>query len=115
MTIMREDLDAGRVELGEIVAELDPVHPGEILLEEFLRPIGMSAYALAKALDVPTNRITGIINGDRAISADTALRLGRYWGTSAEFWMTLQARFDLETEKRAHGDEIEEVVHPRAA
>ena len=75
-------------------------HPGKILVAEFMKPLGLSANALALAVRVPANRITGIINGERAISADTALRLARYFGTTAEFWMNLQAGHDL-TKARA--------------
>lgn len=78
---------------------MPPVHPGEILLEEFLRPLGVSQYRLAKAVDVPARRINEIVHGQRRITADTALRLSRYFGTSERFWLNLQARYDLETEK----------------
>jgi addiction module HigA family antidote len=75
------------------------VHPGEILLEEFLTPLGVSQYQLAKAVDVPARRINEIVHGQRRITADTALRLSRYFGTSERFWLNLQARYDLETVK----------------
>ena len=78
---------------------MPPVHPGEILLTEFLEPLGVSQYQLAKAVDVPARRINEIVHGQRRISADRALRLARYFGTSERFWMNLQARYDLETEK----------------
>jgi antitoxin HigA-1 len=78
---------------------MPPVHPGEILLEEFLRPLEVSQYQLAKAVDVPARRINEIVHGQRRISADTALRLSRYFGTSERFWINLQARYDLEVEK----------------
>jgi antitoxin HigA-1 len=78
---------------------MPPVHPGEILLEEFLRPLDVSQYQLAKELGVPARRINEIVHGQRRISADTALRLARYFGTSERFWMNLQARYDLEIEK----------------
>jgi addiction module HigA family antidote len=78
---------------------MPPVHPGEILLEEFLRPLDVSQYQLAKDLGVPARRINEIVHGQRRISADTALRLARYFGTSERFWMNLQARYDLEIEK----------------
>jgi antitoxin HigA-1 len=78
---------------------MPPVHPGEVLLEEFLRPLGVSQYRLAKAIDVPARRINEIVHGQRRITADTALRLSRYFGTSERFWLSLQARYDLETEK----------------
>src|ERR1700690_3245324 len=78
---------------------MTPVHPGEILLEEFLQPLNVSQYLLAKELGVPARRINEIVHGQRRISADTALRLARYFGTSERFWMNLQARYDLEIEK----------------
>jgi addiction module HigA family antidote len=86
----------------EPVAEdtvIAPVHPGEILQEEFLAPLGVSQYQLAKAVDVPARRINEIVHGQRRITADTALRLSRYFGTSERFWLNLQARYDLEVEK----------------
>ena len=95
--------------------KLDPVHPGEILLEEFLGPMGISQYRLAKSLSVPARRINEIVHGKRAISADTALRLARYFGTSEQFWMNLQARYDIEVQKDMLGDRLErEVVVHRA-
>jgi len=75
---------------------MKPLHPGEVLREDFLKPMGVTAYRLAKDIEVPVNRITGIVNEDRAISADTALRLGRYFATSAKIWTGLQADYDLE-------------------
>ena len=75
---------------------MKPLHPGEVLREDFLKPMGITAYRLAKDINVPVNRITGIVNEDRAISADTALRLGRYFGTSAKVWTGLQSDYDLE-------------------
>jgi len=84
-----------------------PVHPGEILLEEFLTPLGVSQYRLAKAVDVPARRINEIVHGQRRITADTALRLSRYFGTSERFWLNLQARYDLETEKDRLGAALE--------
>ena len=91
-----------------------PIHPGTILKEEFLEPMGVSAYALAKAIGVPRNRVTAILHGERAISADTALRLGRYFGMSAEFWLGLQTAYDLEMARREIGARLGEVV-PHAA
>jgi antitoxin HigA-1 len=86
---------------------MPPVHPGEILLEEFLIPLGVSQYQLAKAVDVPARRINEIVHGQRRITADTALRLSRYFGTSERFWLNLQARYDLETEKDRLGGELD--------
>ena len=92
-----------------------PVHPGAILGEEFLQPLGLSAYGLAKAIGVPRNRITGIVRGQRAITADTALRLAHYFGMSAEFWLGLQMDYDLETTRAWIGNRLEQEVTPRAA
>jgi addiction module HigA family antidote len=75
------------------------VHPGEVLLEEFLKPLGLSQYRVAKDTSVPPRRINEIVHGTRAITADTALRLARYFGTSERFWMNLQGRYDLEVQK----------------
>ncbi len=90
--------------------KLKPVHPGKILQEEFLEPLGLSQNKLALALRVPARRINEIVLGKRRITADTALRLGRYFGMSARFWMNLQARFDLDTAEDALGDRIEHEV-----
>ena len=79
--------------------KIPPIHPGEILMEEFLLPMGISQYRLAKDISVPARRINEIVHGKRAISADTALRLSRYFKLSERFWLNLQTRFDLETEK----------------
>ena len=81
-------------------------HPGEILFEEFMKPLGLSSNALALALRVPANRITGIVNGQRAVSADTALRLARYFGTTPEFWMGIQAGHDLSLAQAENGKQI---------
>jgi addiction module HigA family antidote len=82
-----------------MVKRFPPTHPGEILLEEFLRPMGISQYRLARDISVPPRRINEIVHGKRAISADTALRLSRYFGLSDRFWLNLQAHYDLEVEK----------------
>jgi len=87
-----------------------PIHPGEILAEEFLDPLGISQYRLAKDTSVPPRRINEIVRGQRAISADTALRLSRYFGTSERFWFNLQARYDLETEKDRLGTRLDKEV-----
>ena len=89
-----------------------PVHPGEILSEE-LQELGMSANALAKALRVPTNRITAILNGQRGISADTALRLSRYFGTTPQLWLNLQQAFELRIAEVESGEDISASVEPR--
>ena len=93
--------------------EISPVHPGEILSEEFLKPLGLSMNQLALALRVPGNRINAIVAGHRGITADTALRLGRYFGTSPQFWINMQARYDLESAKDELAERIEREVRPR--
>lgn len=90
--------------------KLSPVHPGEILAEEFLSPLEISQYRLAKDISVPPRRINEIVHGKRAVTADTALRLARYFGTSERFWLNLQAHFDLEVEKDRLGDRLEKEV-----
>jgi antitoxin HigA-1 len=90
--------------------KLLPIHPGEILLEEFLSPLGVSQYRLAKETSVPPRRINEIVRGMRSISADTALRLARYFGTSERFWLNLQTRYDLEVEKDRLGDRLSREV-----
>lgn len=94
--------------------KLAPVHPGEILLEEFLQPLEISQYWLAKDISVPPRRINEIVHGKRAVTADTALRLSRYFGTSERFWLNLQTRFDLEVEKDRLGARLEQEVLERA-
>jgi len=87
-----------------------PIHPGEILLEEFLKPLGISQYRLAKDISVPPRRINEIVHGDRSVTADTALRLARYFGTSDRFWLNLQTRYDLEVEKERLKGRLEREV-----
>jgi addiction module HigA family antidote len=94
--------------------KLPPIHPGEVLLEEFLEPMRISQYRLAKDISVPPRRINEIVHGERSITADTALRLARYFGTSERFWLNLQARYDLEVEKDRLGDRLEKEVLRRA-
>jgi addiction module HigA family antidote len=89
---------------------LEPIHPGEVLLEDFLRPMGLSQYRLAKGISVPPRRINEIVQRKRAISADTALRLARFFGTSERFWLNLQNRHDLEREKDRLGDALSRQV-----
>ena len=89
---------------------LAPIHPGEILLEEFLEPMGISQYRLAKDISVPPRRINEIVHGKRAITPDTALRLSRYFGLSERFWINLQARYDLEIEKDKLQDRLAQEV-----
>ena len=95
--------------------KLEPVHPGEILLEDFMRPLGISQYALAKAISVPPRRINEIVHGKRAVTADTALRLARYFGTDAQSWLNLQSHYDLETTEAALKGRLDTEVRPRAA
>ena len=90
-------------------------HPGEVILEEFLRPLNMSVNALAIALRVPATRMGAIVKGERAVSADTALRLARFFGTSPEFWMNLQAMHDLTKTRQESGEKIAQDVRPHAA
>ena len=94
---------------------LQPIHPGEILLEEFLKPLGLSQYRLAKSIRVPPRRINEIVHGKRSITADTALRLSRFFATSDRFWMNLQVRYDLEVVKDRLGDALEAEVEVMAA
>jgi addiction module HigA family antidote len=90
-----------------------PVHPGEILQEDFLKPMGISQYRLSKDISVPPRRINEIVLGKRSISADTALRLSKYFGTSERFWLNIQAKYDLEVEKDKLGKRLEQEVHAR--
>ena len=94
--------------------KLAPVHPGEILFEEFLKPLGISQYRLAKDISVPPRRVNEIIHGIRRITADTSLRFARYFGTSEHFWLNLQTHHDLETEKDRLGRRLEREVLKRA-
>ena len=95
--------------------KVPPVHPGEVLLEEFLKPLDISQYRLAKDINVAPRRVNEIVQGKRPISADTALRLARYFGTSDRFWLNLQARYDLEIEKDRLGKRLEREVAVRRA
>lgn len=97
------------------VRKIRSVHPGEILLEEFLRPMGISQYRLAKDISTPARRINEIVHGKRAITADTALRLGRYFNMSPEFWLNLQAHYDLEVEKEKLANRLTQMVRVYAA
>lgn len=94
---------------------LEPIHPGEILFEEFMKPMGISINMLARDIAVPPGRVSAIVNGKRAITADTAIRLGKYFGTSAEVWVGLQADYELRIAQRTIGHEVEKRVHRRAA
>lgn len=93
---------------------LAPIHPGELLREEFMEPLSLSVSALASATGITVARISGIVQEKRGITADTALRLSRYFGNSAEFWLNLQQRYELECARRDLGDSLKH-IHPRAA
>jgi|HubBroStandDraft_1064217.scaffolds.fasta_scaffold00007_131 addiction module HigA family antidote len=115
MTIPTSDLD--RVDFADIVDAGVPrqaaIHPGVILREDWLEPLGITPYRAAKDMRVPPNRLTAILAGDRAITADTALRLARYFGTDARSWLNLQANYELETASLLHGAEIVRDIEPR--
>ena len=117
MTIKREDIDNRRVDLSDGVTgrRLPPVHPGEILRNEFLTPMEISVYGLAKAIKVSRPRLNDVVRGHRAVTIDTALRLGRNFGTTPEFWINLQTRYDLDVAERTARRRIEREVEPRAA
>ncbi len=95
--------------------KLPPIHPGEILMEEFLEPMGLSQYRLAKDISVPPRRINEIVHGKRSITADTALRLGRFFSMSPQFWLNLQTRFDLEVTEDLLEDRLDEEVNAHQA
>jgi addiction module HigA family antidote len=92
--------------------KIDPPYPGEILLEEFMKPLNLSQYRVAKSINVPPRRINEIVHGQRSITADTALRLGKYFGNSPQFWMNIQTWYDLEKEKDNISAKLEREVHP---
>ena len=94
---------------------LEPIHPGEILQEEFLEPMGISQYRLSKDVSVPPRRINEIVHGKRAITANTALRLAKYFGTTPQFWLNLQSHYDLEVEKDKMGNTLDSEVHAMSA
>jgi addiction module HigA family antidote len=95
--------------------KLPPIRPGEILLEEYIEPLGITQHKVAVAIGVPPRRINEIVHGKRRITADTALRLGRYFGTTDLFWLNLQTRYDLEVERDALGDELTKIQPLRSA
>lgn len=117
MSITRDDLDAGRVDFAGVTTgkRLPLIHPGEILRDDFLRPLKISVYTLAQAIKVPRSRVNDIVLGRRGITADTAFRLARYFGTTPGFWINLQARYDLDAADRKLRRRIEREVSPRAA
>ncbi len=117
MTIKREDVDRRVLDLSDVTSQrrLPPVHPGEILRDEFLIPLKMSVYALANAIKAPRSRVKDIVLGRPAITTETALRLGRYFGMSPQFWLNLQTRYDLDVADRNVKRKIEQEVVPRDA
>ena len=117
MSIKRDDIDNRKVDFSDIASgrRLPPVHPGEILRDEFLTPMRISVYELAGALKVPRTRVNDIVLGRRSITIDTAIRLARYFGTSSEFWINLQTRHDLDVADRTVRRRIEREISPRAA
>ena len=117
MTVRRELLDSGEIDLSEVTdgTHLPPIHPGQVLKHEYLAPLDMSVYALAHSLAVSRSRMNEIVQGHRAITAETALRLGRFLGTSADFWLGLQAAYDLEVAKLSVGERVRSEVKPHAA
>ena len=117
MSIKREEIDRRNVDFSEVRSgrRLPLVHPGEILRDDFLIPMGISVYELAHAIRVPRSRANDIVRGRRAVTTDTAIRLGRYFGMTAEFWINLQARYDLDVADRTLRRRIEQEVKPRAA
>jgi antitoxin HigA-1 len=117
MSIKREDIDQRNVDFSDVRSgrRLPPVHPGEILRDEFLTPMGISVYQLAHAIKVPRSRANDIVRGRRTFTTDTAIRLGRYFGTTPEFWINLQARYDLDVADCTVRRRIEQEVTPRAA
>ena len=117
MSIKRDDLDAGRVDFADVITgkRLPLIHPGEILRDDFLQPLKISVYTLAQAIKVPRSRLNDIVLRRRGITADTAFRLARYFGTTPGFWINLQARYDLDAADRKLRRRIEREVSPRAA
>lgn len=114
-TMLRSWITTERCLMAARTKLLDPIPPGEILMEEFMRPLGLSINALARALAVPANRVSGIVRGTRAISADTALRLGKYFGTSPEIWLDLQSDYELRVARQTTWRHVEPKVQVRAA
>jgi antitoxin HigA-1 len=117
MTVKREDIDMRSVDFSDVASgrRLPPIHPGKILRDEFLIPMRISVYELANAIRVPRSRANDVVLGRRGITTDTAMRLGRYFGMSPEFWINLQARYDLDVANRTMRRKIEQEVAPRNA
>jgi addiction module HigA family antidote len=115
--IARHDLDQGKIDFSDVATgdRIGNIHPGEILKEDFLAPLGITQYRLARDTGISQMTISKIVRGKQAITAETALRLGRYFGTSPQFWLGLQAAWDLERAKSALGDRLAGEVHPLAA
>ena len=99
----------------ESVNRLEPIHPGEVLMEDFIKGFGVTQHRVAVAIGVPPRRINEIVHGSRGVSADTALRLGRYFGTSAQFWLNLQSQYDLDVAQDGLAEQIEAITPIRAA
>lgn len=95
--------------------DIPPVHPGEILKADFMEPLGLSVNALSRAIGVPRTRLNDVVLGRRGITADTALRLARYFGVGAQFWMNLQSHYELEIAEEAYGERLDREIRPRAA
>ncbi len=117
VSIERDDIDRRQVDFSDVASgqRLPPVHPGEILRDEFLKPLELSVYRLAEALRISRPRLNDIVRGRRAVTVDTALRLGRYFGTTPAFWLNLQTRFDLEVAEGTVRSQIEREIEPHAA
>ena len=114
MTIRREDIDRRAIDFSDVTSgrRLAPVHPGKILRDEFLEPMALSVYRLAQAVKVPRPRLNDIILGRRGVTIDTALRLGRYFSTTPDFWLNLQTRYELDMADRVLRGKIEQEVMP---
>lgn len=117
MSIQRKSVDAGNIDFRDVTTgkRILPVHPGEILRDDFLKPMGLSVYALAKAIKVTRSRVNDIVLGRRAITAATALRFARFFGTTPEFWINLQAHYHLQVARDAEQARIEAEIEPYAA
>ena len=115
--IKREDMDRGKVDFSDVASgrRLPLVHPGKILRDEFLTPMELSVYRLAQGIKVSRPRLNDVVLGRRGVTIDTALRLGRYFGTTPEFWIHLQIRYDLDVAERTVRAKIEQEVEPRVA
>jgi addiction module HigA family antidote len=117
MTIKRDDIETGKIDFSDITTgrRLPAVHPGDVLKTEFLEPLSLSVYQLAKDLKVQRSRLNEIVLGQRSLTADTALRLAVYFGTTPEYWINLQTQYDLDIANRQLRKKIEREVAPRAA